>query len=47
VLLFTDLEPNKIALQDKQVLEIRDNKISMDQVRRSALRRGLLDSTDV
>ncbi|NSW56665.1 MAG: NTP transferase domain-containing protein [Armatimonadetes bacterium] len=47
VLLFTDLEPNKIALQDKQVLEIRDNKISLDQVRRSALRRGLLDSTDV
>jgi len=42
VLLFTDLEPNKIALQSKQVLEIRDNKTSLAEERREQLKNKLL-----
>lgn len=43
VLLFTDLEPNKLALQSKQVLEIRDNKTSLEAERREQLKEKLLN----
>jgi bifunctional UDP-N-acetylglucosamine pyrophosphorylase/glucosamine-1-phosphate N-acetyltransferase len=42
VLLSQDLEPNKIALQSKQVLEIRDNVISLDRERTQQLREKLM-----
>jgi bifunctional UDP-N-acetylglucosamine pyrophosphorylase/glucosamine-1-phosphate N-acetyltransferase len=47
VLLFTDLAPNKVALLSKQVLDIRDNKVTLDHIRRAELRQGLIDSTEV
>jgi len=43
VLLYTDLEPNKIALQSKQVLEIRDNTSGFDTKRREELKAKLLN----
>lgn len=42
VLLHTDLEPSKMAMQSKQVLEIRDNPLSLDLERQQALRESLL-----
>lgn len=42
VLLTGDLAPNKIALQDKQVLKIRDNPISLDGRASRQLREKLL-----
>lgn len=42
VLLFTDLEPNKIALQSKQVLEIKDNKVTLEPEKREQLKEKLL-----
>jgi UDP-N-acetylglucosamine diphosphorylase/glucosamine-1-phosphate N-acetyltransferase len=42
VLLTGDLAPNKIALQDKQVLKVRDNPISLDGRGSQQLREKLL-----
>ena len=46
VLLHIDLGPSQLALQDKQVLEIRDNKISLDPKRREKLKQKLLGYED-
>jgi UDP-N-acetylglucosamine diphosphorylase / glucose-1-phosphate thymidylyltransferase / UDP-N-acetylgalactosamine diphosphorylase / glucosamine-1-phosphate N-acetyltransferase / galactosamine-1-phosphate N-acetyltransferase len=42
VLLYTDLEPNKIALQSKQVLEVRDNPVELDPEIHRELKANLL-----
>lgn len=41
VLLFTNLEPNKIAFQSRQVLEIKDNIIELDPEKGEKLRKNL------
>ncbi len=41
VLLYTDLEPNKIAFQSKQVLEIKENKVEMDPDKARKLKENL------
>jgi len=41
VLLFTNLEPNKIAFQSRQVLEIKDNSMELDPEKAKQLRENL------
>jgi bifunctional UDP-N-acetylglucosamine pyrophosphorylase/glucosamine-1-phosphate N-acetyltransferase len=41
VLLFTNLEPNKIAFQSRQVLEIKDNSMELDPEKAEQLRKNL------
>ncbi len=41
VILYADLEPNKIAFQSKQVLEIKDNRIELDPEKARKLKENL------